>query len=302
MHVCPCERVSVSSVWPAASASGSPPAQRPAPSLCPWASLAFSHSCSASSSPPLWCPFCSDSSPEGISAKETSFTHQANPSVMARGRHPESPHRLGNIDVLPAGWCCQIWGSCSSDRSCPWPPCGPSPPTPDSCDVSLQTAQTNDADLFTAHRVWWGSYGLLWCCITNYPDFLWKLLHGLLHSSKLPIHPLSHLFQRISHLCAHNTDRSYQCINPHSLALLVGCWNDDVFASGLVVVVLVSTHLLDVLHLIVKVSDRPLSCHHLLLSVRARPLHHAVHFGPMMLRRGLWHPIGRVSRVLRETG
>lgn len=33
-----------------------------------------------------------------------------------------------------------------------------------------------------------------------YPKFIWKLLHWLLHSSKLPVHPLSHLLQRISHL------------------------------------------------------------------------------------------------------
>ncbi len=66
--------------------------------------------------------------------------------------------------------------------------------------------------------------------------------------------------------------------------------------------VLISTHLPDVLHLILKVIGRPLARHHLLLSVRVRPLHNAVHFGPMMLRRGLWHPIGHVSEVLRETG
>lgn len=64
----------------------------------------------------------------------------------------------------------------------------------------------------------------------------------------------------------------------------------------------VSTHLPDVPHLIMKVIDRPLSCHHLLPSVRARPLHYSVHFGPMMLQRGFWHPIGHVSEVLRETG
>lgn len=64
----------------------------------------------------------------------------------------------------------------------------------------------------------------------------------------------------------------------------------------------VSTHLPDVPHLIMEVIDRPPSCHHLLLSVRARPPHYSVHFGPMMLQRGFWHPIGHVSEVLRETG
>lgn len=65
--------------------------------------------------------------------------------------------------------------------------------------------------------------------------------------------------------------------------------------------VLLSTHLLDILHLILKVTDCPLASHHLLLPVRACPLHYTVHFGPMLLRRGLWHPIGHVSVVLRET-
>lgn len=51
-----------------------------------------------------------------------------------------------------------------------------------------------------------------------------------------------------------------------------------------------------------KVIDRPLSRHHFLLSVWACPPHYSVHFGPMMLQRGLWHPIGHVSEVLRETG
>lgn len=78
----------------------------------------------------------------------------------------------------------------------------------------------------------------------------------------------------------------------------VNWWPGWLFFSHFVV----STHLPDVLHLIVKVIDRPLSRHHFLLSVRARPLHYAVHFGPMMLQRGLWHPIGHVSEVLRETG
>ena len=63
----------------------------------------------------------------------------------------------------------------------------------------------------------------------------------------------------------------------------------------------VPTHLFDVSHLILKVIDRPLTRHHLLLSVRARPLHNAVHFGPMLLQRGLWRPIGHVSELLRET-
>ncbi|TNN87496.1 hypothetical protein EYF80_002213 [Liparis tanakae] len=49
------------------------------------------------------------------------------------------------------------------------------------------------------------------------------------------------------------------------------------------------------------VIDRPLSRHHLLLSVGTRPLHHAVHFGPMILLRAFWRPIGHVSEVLRET-
>lgn len=39
-----------------------------------------------------------------------------------------------------------------------------------------------------------------WCCHNLYPEFLRKLLHWLLHSSKLSIHPLSNLFKRISHL------------------------------------------------------------------------------------------------------
>lgn len=67
-------------------------------------------------------------------------------------------------------------------------------------------------------------------------------------------------------------------------------------------VVLISTHLLDVLHLIIKVTDCPLARHHLLLSIRGCPLHYTVHFRPMMLQRVLWHPIGHVSEVLRETG
>lgn len=36
---------------------------------------------------------------------------------------------------------------------------------------------------------------------THYPEFLWQLLNWLLHSSKLAVHPLPHLLQRISHLC-----------------------------------------------------------------------------------------------------
>lgn len=75
-------------------------------------------------------------------------------------------------------------------------------------------------------------------------------------------------------------------------------WNTDVPS----VLVFVSTHLPDVPHLILKVIDRPFPCHHLLLSVRDLPLHHTVHFGPMVLWRGLWHPIGRVFVELRETG
>lgn len=67
-------------------------------------------------------------------------------------------------------------------------------------------------------------------------------------------------------------------------------------------VVSVSTHLSDVPHLILKVTDRPLTCHHLLLFVWAHPLHNAIHFGPMMLQRGLWRPIGHFTEVLRETG
>lgn len=63
----------------------------------------------------------------------------------------------------------------------------------------------------------------------------------------------------------------------------------------------VPTHLFDVSHLILKVIDRPLTRHHLLLSVWARPLHNGVHFGPMLLHRGLWRPIGHVSELLRAT-
>ena len=67
----------VCSGLPAVSDSGSQRARRPAPSPSLWVSLVSSHRCSASSSPRPSCPLCSDSSPEGISAKETYFTHRA---------------------------------------------------------------------------------------------------------------------------------------------------------------------------------------------------------------------------------
>lgn len=77
--------------------------------------------------------------------------------------------------------------------------------------------------------------------------------------------------------------------HPRQLANLLKAW---LLASS------VSTHLSDVPHLILKVTDRPLPGHHLLLSFRARPL--AGHFGPMVLQRCIWDPIGHVSVGLRE--
>lgn len=59
-----------------------------------------------------------------------------------------------------------------------------------------------------------------------------------------------------------------------------------------------STHLSDVPHLILKVTDRPLTGHHLRLSFRADAL--AGHFGPVVLQRCVWDPIGHVSVLLRE--
>lgn len=132
-----------------------------------------------------------------------------------------------------------------------------------------------------------------------YPEFIWKLLHWLLHSSKLPVHPLPHLFQRISHLYR-DADIIYMMSHTASTSLDVKVICIDLKAWWFVVSV--STHLSDVPHLILKVTDRPLTCHHLLLFVWAHPLHDAIHPGPMMLQRGLWRPIGHFTEVLRETG
>ena len=126
----------------------------------------------------------------------------------------------------------------------------------------------------------------------------------MLHASKLPVHPLSDLLQRISHLCSDMQDiqtlttpqPAQPCID--NMLLKQWCVQLKAWLLG----VLVSTHLPDVPHLIVKVTDCPLSCHHLLLSARARSLHYTIHFGPMMLQCGRWHPIGHVTEVLRETG
>lgn len=66
------------------------------------------------------------------------------------------------------------------------------------------------SDSFTASETggWWRSSSefVSLCYIFHYPEFLWKLLHWLLHSSKLPIHPLPHLLQRISHLDTHTSN------------------------------------------------------------------------------------------------
>lgn len=102
--------------------------------------------------------------------------------------------------------------------------------------------------------------------------------------------------KRLSPVCRYTkcTDITYTTSHaaPHRRdAIMTRCWS-----------VLVPTHLFDVFHLILKVIDCPLTRHYLLLSVRAHPLHNAIHFGPMMLQWGLWHPIGHVSEVLRETG
>lgn len=70
-----------------------------------------------------------------------------------------------------------------------------------------------------------------WCCIINYPDFLWKLLHWLLHSSELTVHPLSHLLQRVSHLCTYTQNVQILSVqqHTHSPAKMAWCWNNAVF-------------------------------------------------------------------------
>lgn len=68
-----CEFMSVYWNWPEVSKSGSQPLQQPAPSLCLGVFLVFSHSCFAGSSHCLWSPSCPDSSPAGISARESFF-------------------------------------------------------------------------------------------------------------------------------------------------------------------------------------------------------------------------------------
>lgn len=159
---------------------------------------------------------------------------------------------------------------------------GSSPPTPDSSAVCLQPAELMMHFIFYiyihVYTVLRSQVTLITliscesfcidCCIPPNCPYIRSLT-----------------FSRESLTCAHRrVSNSQRMWSTWRLALVV------------------STHLPDVPHFILKVTVGPLSCHHLLLSVRARPLHHAVHFGPMMLQRGLWHPIGHVSGVLRETG
>lgn len=59
--------------------------------------------------------------------------------------------------------------------------------------------------------------------IINYPDFPWELLHRLLHSSKLPIHPFSHFFQGVSHLFTETESSQMLLTQKHPLP-----WRCDV--------------------------------------------------------------------------
>lgn len=62
---------------PVVSKSGSQPGRQPTPPPCLSVFLVLCHRSSANFSAHLSCPLCSDSSPEGISAKEPCFTYQA---------------------------------------------------------------------------------------------------------------------------------------------------------------------------------------------------------------------------------
>lgn len=83
LHEGLCDGVNVQTeIWdvcaglPVVSKSGSQPARQPAPSPCLWAFLVFFHRCYAGSWGHPFCPLCSDSSPEVVSAKESSFTYR----------------------------------------------------------------------------------------------------------------------------------------------------------------------------------------------------------------------------------
>lgn len=69
---CVCTQRDVCAELPVASKSGSQLGRQPTPSLCLWVSLVLSPSYSADFSALLSCPFWPDSSPEGISARESS--------------------------------------------------------------------------------------------------------------------------------------------------------------------------------------------------------------------------------------
>lgn len=183
---------------PAVSGFGFQPALRRARTPCLGAFPGFSQSCFSNSSPRLSRPLCSGSSPRGISAKQTRKRHLTAELVLLHGswqRRSVPRHwfvtcrpRFADIREL------FIWSKLSMAAVLVF--------TSDSRLILWELASCRNTCVLTFMLSFKGGSLKRELCfyIINYPDFPWELLHRLLHSSKLAIHPFSDFFQGVSHL------------------------------------------------------------------------------------------------------